>query len=381
MNFLLKFRKQKTIILEFTTQHHQIGLTLLSGIGSKRARLIISHFSDLEAFYKEKKLNISEIPGIEKRYASFKQRQEALESADAIINELEKTNSKTVFFTDKNFPSRLKHCQDAPLLLYTTGNFEWENQKIVSIVGTRHASEYGKELTHELIVGLSEHKATIVSGMAYGIDIYAHQFAVKNGLPTWGVLGHGTNFLYPSEHKNTAKRMLENGGLISEFFPSQKPEPQHFPMRNRIVAGLSDCTIVVESGEKGGSLITAKLAVDYNRELFAYPGDVNKPYSKGCLDLIKNNQAQLITESADVIRLMNWEMKNTKSGIQVELFPQLEGVEATIVEQLRTDSELSIDTLSYSLKIPVSEISSRLFQLEMRGLVLALPGRRYKLAR
>lgn len=365
--------------MNFTTIHHQIALTFLSGIGSRRARVIVSHFNDLEDFFTEKRLNLAKIPGIPADFVSMKLRLNALTEADKVLEDLNRVGGKTVFFTEKEYPRRLKQCADAPLLLYTKGNIDWNPPKLVSIVGTRHATEYGKALTHELIESLAAHNVTIVSGMAYGIDIYAHQEALKHNLSTWGVLGHGLAKMYPSEHWKIAERMLETGGIISEFIPSQKPEPQHFPMRNRIVAGLTDATIVVESGEKGGSLITASLAADYNRDVFAYPGDVSRPYSKGCLDLIQKNQAHLIRNAEDLIRIMNWQAEEQNSGQQRALFVDLNLREEKIISVLKTKAELTLDTIGYLSSLTVSEVSSDLLSLEFKGLVRSLPGRRFQL--
>ncbi|WP_343634945.1 DNA-processing protein DprA [Fluviicola sp.] len=365
--------------MNFTTIHHQIALTFLSGIGSRRARVIVSHFNDLEEFFAEKRLNLAKIPGIPADFVSMKLRLNALTEADKVLLELERIGGKTVFFTEKNYPRRLKQCADAPLLLYTKGNIEWNPDKLVSIVGTRHATDYGKALTHELIEGLAAQHITIVSGMAYGIDIYAHIEALKHNLPTWGVLGHGLAKMYPGEHRKIADRMLETGGIISEFIPSQKPEPQHFPMRNRIVAGLTDATIVIESGDKGGSLITASLASDYNRDVFAYPGDISRPYSKGCLSLIQKNQATLIRNSEDLIRSMNWETEEPSSGKQRSLFVDLNLREEKIIAVMKTKPELTLDTIGYLSSLSVSEVSSDLLSLEFKGLVRSLPGRRFQL--
>ena len=364
--------------MNFTTQHHQIALTLLSGIGSRRARIIIGHFNSLEEFFTEKKLNLTKIPGIPHDFVSFKMRVQALIEAEKILAECEKSEAETLFFTDKKYPDRLKHCEDAPLLLYYKGEINWNPEKIISVVGTRHATSYGKGLTEELIAGLQTQHVTLVSGMAYGIDITAHQAALKNGLPTWGVLGHGINLMYPHEHRKTAQRMLENGGLISEFYPTQKPEPQHFPMRNRIVAGLADATIVVESGSKGGSLITAQMAFDYNRDVFAYPGDVNKPYSQGCLDLIMQQKATLIRHADDLIQQLNWNAE-PKTATQRSLFVELSPEETKIIEVLKTKPELSLDGIGYLTTQTISETSTCLLNLEFKGLVRALPGRRFQL--
>lgn len=364
--------------MNFTTIHHQIALTLLSGIGSRRARLIIGHFNGLDEFFTEKKINLSKLPGIPVDYVSLKVRMQALIAADKIYQEILRSDAQTVFFTEKAYPERLKHCDDSPLLLYAKGNINWNPEKVVSIVGTRHATDYGKGLTEELIAGLKSHNVTIVSGMAYGIDICAHKMALKYDLPTWGVLGHGIELMYPHDHRKTAQRMLDEGGLISEFYPSQKPEPQHFPMRNRIVAGISDATIVIESGSKGGSLITAQMAFDYNKEVCAYPGDVTRPYSQGCLDLIIQQKATLIRNSSDFIKHMSWDTPKP-AQTQRSLFVDLSPIENKVVDALKTKPELSLDAIGYLTSLSVAETSTQLLSLEFKGLVRSLPGRRYQL--
>jgi DNA processing protein len=365
--------------LNFKTIHHQIALTFLSGIGSRRARTIVSHFNDLETFFAEKHLNLAKIPGIPSDFVSFKQRLSALAEADKVVQELDRIGAKTVFFTEKGYPSRLKQCADAPLLLYSKGNINWNPEKTISVVGTRHATDYGKALTHELIEGLAGHEVTIVSGMAYGIDVCAHLEALKFNLPTWGVLGHGLSKMYPREHRKIADRMLETGGIISEFIPTQKPEPAHFPMRNRIVAGLTDATIVVESGEKGGSLITANLAADYNRDVFAFPGDISRPYSTGCLSLIRKNQAALIRNSSDLVESMNWQPEEPNRNRQRSLFANLNQREEKIMSVMHTKPELTLDTIGYLASLTVSEVTGDLLNLEFKGLVRALPGKRFQL--
>jgi DNA processing protein len=366
--------------LNFTTLHQQIALTFLSGIGSRRARILVAHFNNLEAFFSEKRLNLAKIPGIPPNFVSFKQRVQALVEADKIVEQLTKSGTSTVFFTDSDYPRRLKQCEDAPLLLYTQGNINWNPERVVSIVGTRHASDYGKQLTKELVDALKTVDATVVSGMAYGIDICAHHAALQADLPTWGVLGHGFDFMYPSGHRKTAKRMLEKGGLVSEFIPMQKPEPAHFPMRNRIVAGLADATIVIESGESGGSLITANLANDYNRDVFAFPGDITRPYSKGCNQLIKNNKAHLLSDPSDLLEHMNWLHQPSKIATQKQLFVELNAKEEQIITILREKKDLSIDVIAHLSSSPISLISSELLGLEFKGLVRSMPGRRFTLA-
>lgn len=364
--------------MNFTTLHHQIGLTLLSGIGSRRARTIIAHFSDLEAFFSEKQLNLAKIPGIPPDSISFRQRVEALVAADQIVAGLEQRQVQTVFFTDESYPRRLKNCEDAPLLLYAQGNIDWNPEHSIAVVGTRNATAYGKQITEELIADLTAHKVTVVSGMAAGIDGFAHRAALKHQLPTWGVLGHGFDYMYPAAHRSMAKKMMENGGLISEFIPMQKPEPPHFPMRNRIVAGLADATIVVESGETGGSLITAQLAQDYNRDVFAFPGDVTRAASKGCNKLIREDKARLIASAADLVKEMNWGVKPV-AVTQRQLFVDLNEAEQRIVRILKQESELSVDAIAYLAEQAVSAVSSQLLGLEFKGVVKCMPGRRFSL--
>lgn len=368
-----------TLILNFTKLQQQIALTLLSGVGSKRARILINHFNDLDQFFSEKRLNIAKMQGVSAQTISFQLRTQALLEAEKVMEKMHHVGATSVFFTDENYPRRLKTCDDAPLLLYYKGNIDWNPEKTIAVVGTRHATDYGKMLTHELIENLGPHQPTIVSGMAYGIDILAHRFALKNKLPTWGVLGHGIDMIYPTIHKKTSDLMLDQGGLISEFYPGVQPKPDHFPMRNRIVAGLADATIVVESGATGGSLITAQLANDYNRDVFSFPGDTTRPYSKGCLQLIRENKAHLVTCAADVIKLLGWEKATAKAPVQRQLFQDINPKEEKIIAVLKEKAALTVDSLCFLMELSQSELANDLLQLEFKGLVRTMPGRRYAL--
>jgi len=365
--------------LNFTPTQQQIALTFLSGIGSRRARVIIRHFNDLNEFFSEKKLNLAKIPGIQADFISHKQRMLALEAAKKVDDALQQLGGETVFFTEAHYPRRLKQCADAPLLLYAKGKIDWNPEKIISIVGTRNASDYGKQLTEEFMQEIAKTGTTVVSGMAYGIDILAHKAAVKLQLPTIGVLGHGLDTLYPSAHRKTAQQMIENGGLITEFAPGMKPEPAYFPMRNRIVAGIADATIVIESGIKGGSLITANLANDYNRDVFAFPGDVTRPYSAGCLKLIQQNKAHLITNTADLLEVMSWKDAEKPNTVQRNLFVDLTTDEERIIETLTTKKEMTIDVIGYLTTFTVGQTAALLLNLEFKGLIKSLPGKRYAL--
>lgn len=300
------------------------------------------------------------------------------------IEFIEKNGIKLISFGDKEYPYRLAECQDAPLVLHSMGNADLNAKHIVSIVGTRHASEYGKELCTNFVTDLAKLSpdTLIVSGLAYGIDVCAHRAALKAGLPTIGVLAHGLDHIYPNAHRTTAKQMLENGGLLTEFMSGTNPFPQFFVQRNRIVAGMADATIVVESASKGGSLITASLALGYSRDCFAFPGRVNDQYSCGCNELVSRNRAALITSAYDFVEAMNWETATKKKSaeeLQTELFPELTADEASVITALRANSDgLQVNQMVVQLNIPISKLLTLLFEMEMKGLVKAVAGGCYR---
>lgn len=296
---------------------------------------------------------------------------------------IEKSNIKLICFGDEAYPYRLAECHDAPLVLHSLGNANFNAKHIVSIVGTRHASEYGKELCTEFVTDLAEliPDTLIVSGLAYGIDICAHRAALIAGLPTVGVLAHGLDRIYPNAHRTTAKNMTECGGLLTEFMSETESLPQFFVQRNRIVAGISDATIVVESASKGGSLITASLAQGYSRDCFAFPGRVNDQYSCGCNELVSRNKAALITSAYDFIEAMNWEVTTKKGAdeLQAELFPELSEDEAGVIASLRANSDgLQVNQMVVQLNIPISKLLPLLFEMEMKGYVKAVAGGCYR---
>jgi DNA processing protein len=363
--------------LNYTLKQQQIALTFLSGIGSRRARIILHYFSDLDSFFEEKHLNLAKIPGVPADFVTHQHRLAALEAAEKVCERLEKMNASTVFFTEDDYPRRLKQCPDAPLLLYAKGAIDWNPDRVIAVVGTRHATTYGKQLTEELINGLSESGTTVISGMAYGIDITAHTAALQHRLPTIGVLGHGLHTIYPSEHVRIAREMIHCGGLVSEFAPGLKPEPAYFPMRNRIVAGMADATVVVESGAKGGSLITAHIANDYNRDVFAFPGDVHRELSIGCLKLIQQNKAHLLTGSKDLLRFMNWNLPEKKKTVQRELFTDLSEDERAVLTILQEKPLSSVDVVSHLSGLTPAAVSAVLLQLEFKGIIQPLAGKRY----
>ena len=297
---------------------------------------------------------------------------------------IEKNNIKLICFGDEAYPYRLAECHDAPLVLHSLGNANFNAKHIVSIVGTRHASEYGKELCTEFVTDLAKliPDTLIVSGLAYGIDVCAHRAALKAGLPTVGVLAHGLDRIYPNAHRTTAKQMLENGGLLTEFMSGTESLKPFFVQRNRIVAGISDATIVVESASKGGSLITASLAQGYSRDCFAFPGRVNDQYSCGCNELVSRNRAALITSAYDFVEAMNWETATKKKSaeeLQTELFPELTADETAVMTALHSNSDgLQVNQMVVQLNIPISKLLPLLFEMEMKGYVKAVAGGCYR---
>ncbi len=366
-------------ILNYTDLQQQIALTLLHGAGRKRMRNILAHTQSVDAFFSEKKHKLLKIPGLGRGILTQINREEALKMAEPYVEYFAKKPFRSCFYQSEHFPARLNNCEDAPLLLFSHGNMELNPPRIVSIVGTRKASDYGKAICEELLNAFAGKNIIVVSGLAYGIDIYVHQLCVKLGIQTIGVLGHGLDRIYPSAHKNTASQMLQNGGLLTEFLPGTNPDRMNFPMRNRIVAGMCDATIVVESGEKGGSLITAELANDYSRDVFAFPGDISREYSKGCNRLIQESKAHLITGSKDFFRIMDWEEKS-KPAVQKNLFAQqLSETQSALVKILQEKESTSMDFLSLKSGLPISLVSTELLDLEFAGMVKALPGKRYKL--
>jgi len=360
---------------------YKIALSMLPGIGGVLARNLLAYTGNLEDIFKSPMKTLMKIPGIGEGNAQRIKNSNALERAKEEIEFMEKNSIKASFYTDSEFPRRLKTCIDAPILIYTKGNMNLDEHRVISIVGTRNATEYGKQVIDELVKSFSEraYKIVIVSGLAYGIDIHAHRAALKYGLPTVGVVAHGLDLLYPALHRETAKKMQDNGGILSDFARGTKIDPQNFVKRNRIIAGLADATIVVESAEKGGALITADIASSYNRDVFAYPGRSGDIYSQGCNQLIRNNGADLIEGIDDLEFFMGWEKEAEKQAVQSSLFLELNENEQKVVDLLQKEGELFIDQISASVQLPVSRVSAMMLTLEFKNVITALPGKMYRL--
>lgn len=359
---------------------YQIGLTLLPGVGDVLGKKLVAYCGGVEAVFKQKRAALEKIPGIGEKLVSGILSQNVLTRAEVEIAFIEKHNITTLFYLDKNYPELLKQCVDSPVMLYYKGSCSLNVPKIVSIVGTRKATEYGKEIVDRLIRGLSEYNVLVVSGLAYGIDTCSHRSALENGLNTIGVLGHGLDRIYPYTNKSLARKMVEHGGLITEFMSQTLPDRENFPQRNRIIAGIADATIVVEAAKSGGALITAAIANSYSRDVFAVPGRVSDIWSEGCNLLIRDNKAALIQDANDVALFMQWENnKEVKQTTQRELFFEFSPEEEKIVGIMRTNGNMGIDEITLQSDFPSSKVAAVLLNLEFQGIIKALPGKIYKL--
>ncbi|MBQ2298396.1 MAG: DNA-processing protein DprA [Bacteroidaceae bacterium] len=365
-----------------------IALSKLKGLSVLNARILLDAMGSASEIFAHRKDILQMIPHASQRL------QDALNHVDDVIDAakkevefIEKNRIKALTLDSNEYPQRLKECEDAPLVLYLCGDTDLNRQRVISIIGTRKCSEYGREVCHHFISEFKRYypDTLIVSGLAYGIDICAHRSALGNGMDTIGVLAHGLDTIYPSMHRATAADMVhQGGGLLTEYTTNTKPDKMNFVQRNRIVAGISDACIVVESSAKGGSLITAELASNYNREVFAFPGRIYDECSAGCNNLIKRHQATLLTSVEDLIEAMGWHnplAESHKKSVQQELFPELNEEEAVLVNTLKNVDDKHINQIVIDSNIPYSRASMILFDLEMRGIVKALGGARYKVIR
>jgi DNA processing protein len=371
------------IFIVTTDLLYQLALTDIPNIGNVRAKILAQHFDNAEKIFKANLSTLESIEGIGSVPARSIKNFHDFSTAEEEIKFIEKFKIKPLFITDTEYPQRLLNCYDSPTLLFYKGTADLNTTKIVSIVGTRTHTDYAKKITDKLIEELSAQNILIVSGMAYGVDAIAHKAAVKNNLPTVGVLAHGLDQIYPSDHSNLAKDMLKNGGgLLTEFRSQTKPDKHNFPTRNRIVAGISDATIVIESGIKGGSMVTAELANGYNKDVFAFPGKVTDNKSAGCNYLIRSNKAMLLTDALELIEVMGWEGKSQKSKVksQKEIFIELSKDEKIIIEILNEKETVHIDEINLRSGLSSSAIAAAILNLELQNVVNGMPGKIYKLS-
>lgn len=362
---------------------YTLALTRIQGVGIIGAHQLLQMVPDAAYLFRNKDSLANDFPSIPPRVRKALDCPDVLRQCEAELLFAEKNGIACLTANDSAYPSRLRECDDAPLVLFYKGKADLNALHIINLVGTRNATSYGKELCESFIKDLSQllPDTLIVSGLAYGIDIAAHRASLQYGLPTVGVLAHGLDRIYPSVHRKTAAEMVEKGGLLTEFMSGTTPERQNFIKRNRIVAGMCDATIVVESAEKGGALITADIAESYHRDCFAFPGRVNDNFSAGCNQLIRNNRATLLLNAEDLVKAMCWDTVPVKpSAIQRQLFVDLSPEEENIVTQLKQHSDgLQINTLIVNTNIPINRMTTLLFELEMKGVLRAMAGGMYKL--
>jgi DNA processing protein len=362
--------------------YHKIALSLIPKIGPVMARRLVSYVGSPEGVFRESTTRLLKIPNVGKHMVAAMHDRDIHRRVENELRFIERYEIRPLFYLDPGYPARLGNCEDAPVMLYVKGHLDIECYKVLSIVGTRKATHRGVDLCEKLVadLALNDPGLIIVSGLAYGIDICAHKAALKNSLTTVAVLGHGMDTIYPSVHRDVAAEIAKRGALVSEFSSQTPFMRSNFVSRNRIIAGLCDATVVVESGDKGGALITADIANSYHRDVFAFPGRVNDSRSKGCNQLIKNSKAILIEGAGDLEYVMGWEVNRQKQKVvQRRLFGELEEAARHIVDLLREKGELSIDEIGNCCGSPVSKISPLLLDLEFKGLVRSLPGNRYKL--
>jgi DNA processing protein len=358
---------------------YTLALQRAKGIGDVNAKKLIRHCGSAKSVFKEKSNSLLKIEGVGLYLVNAILSSENLASAENELRNLEEHKIKTHYFFEDGYPNNLKNCVDAPVLLFQDGDFGFENSKIISIVGTRNMTSYGKEFCEKMIKDLAEYAPIIVSGFAYGVDICAHKAAVKNNLQTIGVFAHGFGHVYPKIHKKYMSDMYENGGFLTDFWYDDTPIREHFLKRNRIVAGISEATIVIESAEKGGALVTADIANSYSRDVYALPGRSTDTYSKGCNALIKDCKAGLITSADDLVAMLGWKKTVSKRSIQPQLFVDLTNDEQKVMDFLKITKRELLDLISLQCEIPVYKIASILFQLEMKGLVRPLPGKMFEI--
>ena len=381
--------------LEGRATAYCVALSMLPLVGGVVAKQLINYCGSAEAVFTTQTAHLSKIPGIGPKITqSIRNYRVVLAQAEQELERCQEQGIQIITYQSPHYPQRLKQIYDAPIVLYYRGTAHLDHARIISIVGTRRATTYGKNVVQELVAALVAHDVLIVSGLAYGIDIAAHRAALEAQVPTVGVMASGLDIIYPAVHRNDAAKMVESGGLLSESPLGTPPDAPRFPARNRIIAGLSDAVIVVEAAEKGGALITANLANDYDREVFAVPGSIYQPYSRGCHRLIKAHKAHLLTEADDLVKALNWDLPAAQ---RMNALPFGEGEtlnahskyvpaadlaedEKLVVEALAQQPQgMLIDELSWKSQIPVSQLASTLLNLEFKHMVKALPGRKFRL--
>ena len=359
---------------------HQIALTLVPQIGAVTAKTLVSYCGSAEAVFRASKRELHKIPGIGPAIIEvLAASKEPLNKAEREITFMEQQGVQAVFYTDPAYPARLRQCQDSPAMFFFKGNSisVFDMPRVVAIIGTRQPSDHGKAICEEIVAGFQVYNVLIVSGLAFGVDVTTHRKASAIGIPNLGILGHGLGSIYPAQHRNIALRMIENGGLVSEYTHDAKPDREHFPMRNRIISGLSDVVLVVETANSGGSMITVQFAERHGREVFAVPGRPHDAKSLGCNLLIKSERAKLAESAADIAARMQWDEPGKPRPRQAQLFQDLNPTETMIVGLIRDKPEIPIDQLTLDTRLNPGELAAHILALEFKGIVRTLPGKRY----
>ena len=358
---------------------YALALQAVPNIGDITAKKLIQHRGSPEAVFKESKANLLKIEGIGTQTIKNITESSRLKAAEKELNFIEKESIQALYFEDSNYPFKLKHCIDGPIVLFQKGIIDWENQPVISIVGARKITTYGLAQCEKIIESLSVFNPIVVSGFAYGTDIAAHKAALKHQLQTVGCMAQGLQNTYPKQHLKYRSLIEKQGGFVTDFWSTAPMDPSNFLRRNRLIAGLSEATIVIESAEKGGSLVTAAMAFDYNREVFALPGRITDSQSQGCLNLIKTKNAHLVSTPADIPYVLNWALETQKKVVQKKLFVELDSDEKIIYNYLKTEEKSALDVIAIACEIPTSKAAYLLLNLELKGVCRPLPGKEFEL--
>jgi DNA processing protein len=357
---------------------HLMALQRVEGVGDIMAKKLLAHCGTAEAVFNSKTSQLAAIDGVGTMLLKSLKDKTVFEKANRELEFIKLNDIKVSSFQDEDYPDRLKHCFDGPVLLFSSGNINLKNRKIISIVGTRQITSYGTEFCRKLIEDIAPLDPIIVSGFAYGVDIVAHQLAMDNNLQTIGVVAHGLNQIYPKTHKKYVAKVEGNGGFMTEFWSTSNPDKENFVRRNRIVAGMSEATIVIESADRGGSLITANMANDYNRDVFAVPGRITDKYSAGCNNLIKTQKANVLTSAADLVYILNWDVEKETKPVQKQLFVTLDDDEQKVYDYLLKTGKELMDIIALRCDFPIYRISGLLLNMELKGVIRPLPGKLFE---
>ncbi len=359
---------------------HALALSMVPNIGCIRAKQIIANLGSAAAFFQEKPKNLRKISGLANHKLTQALLDDVVRNAERIYEDAQHKGQQVFYYLDEAYPRRLKQIDDAPIMLFGKGNLQLNPKRSLGIVGTRNATHYGRQVTEDIVAAIKQKDISVISGLAMGIDGVAHSACVAQGVPTIGLLGHGLDLVYPYQHKRLAEDMMDLGGLLTEFPNGTKPDACNFPMRNRIVAGMVDALIVVESDVQGGSLITCNLANDYGKDVFAVPGPIYSKYSRGCHRIIANNKAHVFSGVEDFLEILDWHNSQKPIVQQMDFMKELDDQQKAVFSFIKDKKQASLDVLSVVHQIPLGQLSSLLLTMEIAGFLKTLPGKMYALS-